>query len=158
MALKILILVLFLLIFWQDTKDRLVYWFLYPLVGGLAFFIQASYNGYFVILTNTAVNVLLIGLILGTAFVYSKIIMKRQFVNESIGIGDILLFIFLCCTFSPLPFIILLVFSLMFSLVVHVYLRNRSAHTTVPLAGYISLFFFAVYFTSFFIEPKYLFA
>jgi len=158
-AFKTTIILVFFIIFWQDSKDRLVYWFLYPLIGVLAYVIQSNtINNYILVIYNSLLNMILVSLIVIIAWIYSAVIKKKKFLNESIGIGDILLFIFLCFTFTTITFIILFVFSLIFSLVLYQYFKTRILQDTVPLAGYIALFFAAVYVVSFFIQPKYLFA
>jgi len=155
---KAALILVFIYIFMQDYKDRMVYWFLYPILGLLSFIVQLYYNAVVLTLTNTAVNLLLISIVIIVIYFYSRIVMKQRFSNESIGTGDLMLLIFLTFTFSTISFIILFVFSLIFSVVLHVYLKNKSVDKTVPLAGYISIFFAAVYFISFFTAPKYLFA
>lgn len=158
-SLRIVLLFIFFIIFWQDSKDRLVYWFLYPLAGILAYVIQSIIiDNYFLSFYNSLLNFALVSVIIVVAWIYSAAIKKRKFINESIGVGDILMFLFLCFTFTTVTFIILFVFSLIFSLVLHQYLNNKSTQATVPLAGYIALFFASVYIVSFFIQPKYLFA
>ena len=156
--LKLVLITVFVFIFFQDSKDRLVYWFLYPLAGVLSYTIQAITIGWYIAILNSLINLGFIAIILSVGFLYSKLIMKKKFVDESIGLGDILLFLFLCFTFSTIPYIILFVFSLLFSLLLHNFLKKTSHPDTVPLAGYITLFFAAVYFISLFISPKYLFA
>lgn len=156
--LKGLLIITFLVIFWQDTKDRLVYWFLYPLTGCLAIVIQVLQIGYVPALINSVINLVFVLLLVSVSYIYSKIIMKKQFVNGSIGLGDILIFVFLCFTFATVAFFILFVFALMFSLILHLSFKKKSIHNNVPLAGYLAVFFAAVYTVSFFIEPKYLFA
>ena len=156
--LKSLLIITFLVVFWQDTRDRLVYWFLYPFIGCLAIGVQFLQIGYVTTLINSAINLVFILLLVSVCYLYSKIIMKRRFVNESIGLGDILIFIFLCFTFATVAFFILFVFALLFSLMLHLYFKKKSINNNVPLAGYIAVFFAAVYLVSFFIESKYLFA
>jgi hypothetical protein len=148
----------FLLVFYQDTKDRMVYWFLYPLCGIAAFIIQYKYVGMMTAIINSLINICFIAIILSTAFFYSKTVMKKPFINGSMGSGDVYLFLFLSFTFTTSAFILLFVFSLCFSLVLHLYLKNKTLHTTVPLAGYMSLFFSGVYIAGFFLEPKYLYS
>ena len=157
-ALTIILIAIFALIFWQDTKDRYVYWFLYPLAGIITFAIQGTKTTYAQAFFNALLNLFLVLLIVIVVWLYSVIILKKKFVNESLGLGDILLFIFLCFSFSPTTFITLFVFSLIFSLLLHQYFKNKSHNSTVPLAGYMALFFATVYLLSFFIAPKYLFA
>lgn len=158
MVLKLLLIAVFILIFLQDNKDRLVYWFLYLATGILCFAVQLSVNLIVVSLVNTAVNLIIIIVLLLSGMIYSKYIMRKSFIGESIGMGDILFFIAICLAFSTVVFIILLTFALIFALVLHLYRKNESVHTCVPLAGYMALFFSGVYLASFFVEPKYLFA
>jgi len=157
-AFKAAIIILLAIIFWQDTKDRMVTWILYPLAGILFYMLNAKYTDYYTAIINTAINLSLIIIIVAIAYFYSILILKKQFVNGSIGIGDLLFFMFLPFAFSTVAFIILFVFSLLFSLTLHMYFKNKSTNKTVPLAGYMALFFTAVYIVSFFIAPKYLFA
>lgn len=157
-VLKFSLISIFTVIFLQDFKERLVYWILYPLTGILAYAIQASKVGIPVSITNTVINLIFIFILLVVCFLYTSIKMKIKFINGSIGLGDILLFVFLCFTFSTVAFIVLLVFSLVFALLLHTIFKNKSNHTNVPLAGYISLFFASAYLLSMFFPPKYLFS
>jgi hypothetical protein len=157
-TLKVILIVVFALILWQDFKERLVYWFLYPTIGVLAFYIHYLEAGFISALVSSIFNLLLISIVLIVAFLYAKLILKNNFVNGSIGLGDLLLFIFISFSFATVTFIILFVFSLVFSLLLHLYLKEKSPHNSVPLAGYMCLFFACIYLMSFFIEPKYLFA
>jgi hypothetical protein len=50
------------------------------------------------------------------------------------------------------------VFSLVFSLVLHLALQYKNKEKTVPLAGYMSLFFGVVYAISFFCKNHLLYA
>lgn len=156
-GLKLILIVLLFIVFSQDTKDRLVYWFLYPLTGILFYLVQARLLGHMQSLVNSLINFVFILLLITVGWIYARAIMKQKF-TKTMGIGDILFFISLCFTFTPITFIILLVFSLVFSLLLHQYFKGRSEQATVPLAGYMALFFAAVYLLSFFIEPGYLFA
>src|SRR5690606_12987489 len=115
-------------------------------------------NSYIITLLNSLLNIITMSIIILICYLYSKFIMKKEFINGSIGIGDILLFIFLCLTFSSIAFIILLAFSLIFSLLLHQIAKQKKNNLTVPLAGYISLFFAAIYIVSFFITPSYLYS
>lgn len=143
---KILIIFIFGFIFWQDFEDRLVFWFLYPIVGIIGFLIQIALLPISILLINTLINLVLILTISLILFVYTKIILKKKFVDESIGIGDLLFFVFLCFCFSSISFIVLFVFSLLFSLLLHFIFKNKyTVKENLPLAGYMSLFFAIVY-------------
>jgi hypothetical protein len=162
LPLKILLILVLLFICYQDYKDRLVYWLLYPIVGVLGFGIQIAYLDYKIIILNSLINLIFITILLFITYIYTTFILKKQWLNQSIGSGDILLFIFLSFTFSFISFIILLTFSLVFSLLLHTLspiLRSyNKACITVPLAGYIALFFSVVYMASLFFNSNYLFA
>lgn len=155
---KLILIITFLTILYQDYKNRLVYWFLYPLAGILAFTIQTQHNSLTGSLANSAANFVVIITVIIVSYIYSRVIMKKDFINGSIGIGDILLFLFLSLTFATITFIVLFSFSLFFSLILHIILKRKKTDTTVPLAGYISLFYAAVYFISFFIAPAHLYS
>ena len=154
--LKISLILTFLIIFKQDCKDRMVYWFLYPVVGLLAFLIQYNENNLLIAITNSSFNILFVLLLLLICFVYSKLKLKKSFVNEVIG--DILFFVFITFSFSIISFIVLFVFSMLFSLLLHFVLKNSNKDMTIPLAGYMSLFFAVIYTMSFFYNCSFLFA
>lgn len=153
--LKLILLLVFALVLYQDFKSRLVYWFLYPIIGILAFAIQLYNIPLFIAVTNLGINLLFISLILFISAVYIKF-RKLDFKN-TIGIGDILFFIFISGTFSTVSFLILFVFSLIFSLILHLVLNNKKEQITVPLAGYMSLFFGVVYAVSFYWDNSFLY-
>ncbi|AWI25293.1 hypothetical protein HYN49_04925 [Flavobacterium pallidum] len=71
---------------------------------------------------------------------------QKKKVLDHLGTGDMLMFLFLCFCFSVVSFFILFVFSLVFSLVLHLVLKTKyPRHQSVPLAGYMSVYFSAVY-------------
>ncbi len=154
--LKLLLIIVFAIVLFQDFKNRLVYWFLYPIIGILAFAIQSYSVPITIAFSNSSFNLLFVALILGVSFVYIRI-RKLDFLN-AIGIGDILFFIFISFTFSIVSFLVLFVFALLFSLILHFVLGNKKEQQTVPLAGYMSLFFGVVYITTFFYNSSFLYA
>ncbi len=156
-ALKALLIVIFLLIFLQDIKDRLVYWFLYPAVGIIAYLVHSMAISYTVAALNMLMNLVFVLLLLLIGWLYARLT-GRRFTNESIGIGDILLFIFLSFTFASISFLILFTFSLIFSLLVYQLFKSRQNYDTVPLAGYMSLFFAVIYGSSILMPANFLYA
>ena len=154
--LKLILLIVFALVLYQDFKSRLVYWFLYPIIGILAFAIQLHNLPLSIALTNLGGNLIFVVLILAVSMIYARF-RKLNFKN-TIGIGDILFFLFIAGTFSIVSFLILFVFSLLFSLILHLVLNNKKEQSTVPLAGYMSLFFGVVYAISFFGNDTFLYA
>tara|TARA_R110002072_G_scaffold7503_2_gene40913 strand:- start:705366 stop:705626 length:261 start_codon:yes stop_codon:yes gene_type:complete len=72
--------------------------------------------------------------------------MKKN-VAEMMGSGDVVFFIFMAFSFPIISFIVLTVFSIMFSLVLHyLFLRFKKGYLkTIPLAGFMSLFILFIY-------------
>lgn len=154
--LKLLLLIVFALVLYQDFKSRLVYWFLYPIIGILAFVIQLHNLPLSIALTNLGGNLIFVVLVLAVSMMYVRF--RKLDLKNTIGIGDVLFFLFIASTFSIVSFLVLFVFSLLFSLILHLVLSNKKEQSTVPLAGYMSLFFGAVYAISFFWNDTFLYA
>lgn len=145
--LKLILIISLLIVLYQDCKDRMVYWFLYPIIGILVFAIQSYYLPLELAFLNSGLNLLFIIVLLGISFLYLKF-RKLPFQN-AIGLGDVLFFIFLSLGFSTVSFVVLFVFSLLFSLLLHFIFQNGNQLKTVPLAGYMALFFGVVYAVAF---------
>lgn len=91
-------------------------------------------------------NIIFVTILMATVFLYTKFKFgKTKTLKSVIGIGDLLLLLFLCFSFSTISFCIVLVSSFVFSLAIHVVLNKKSNLVTVPLAGYMSLFFSMTY-------------
>ncbi len=132
------------MIFLQDTKERQVYWFLFPIIGmcsGVLLYKNTIPELFF---RYVLVNVMFITLLVSVVYLYSKFKLKTT-IRQTFGLGDGLLFLALAFSFSSVSFIILFVFGLVFSLVLHLFLKQKSKHNTVPLAGYLSFFFAITY-------------
>jgi hypothetical protein len=156
--LKLLLITIFFLILFQDYKDRKVYWFLYPIVGILAFVLQMEVVPIYSVLVNAGFNLLFVFVLLFVCYLYATLKLQRPLLKEVFGLGDVLFFIFIAFSFSIVSFFVLLIFSLLFSLLLHFVLQNRQTEKTVPLAGYMSLFFGIVYGISFFWDSNFLYA
>ncbi|WP_369014662.1 hypothetical protein [Flavobacterium anhuiense] len=154
--LKLILISLFAIVLYQDFKSRMVYWFLYPIIGILAFTIQSNAVPLSVAFVNFAFNLLFVLFLLAVTSIYIKF--KNLDFKNTIGIGDVLFFLFIAASFSIVSFWILFVFSLIFSLLLHLILSNKKDPSTVPLAGYMSLFFGVVYIVSFCYNDTFLFA
>lgn len=156
--LKIILLVLFYLIFVQDYKDRMVYWFLYFSVGLIGFFIQLLSLNWKVLVINSFLNISLICILIFGGILYSKIIKREKFINNALGIGDVFMFFSLTLLFPTIPFFTFFVFSLIFSLLLHQLLKkNYRNHIHVPLAGYMAIFFSFIIISSFFFNNNWLY-
>lgn len=155
---QLLLVLTFLIVFVQDFQLRLVYWFLYPLIGLLCFWIQISHHTLTGSLINSSLNLLFVGFILITCYGYSKLKLKQDFLKEVFGLGDVLFFMTICFSFSTVSFLILFVFGLFFSLVLHLIFKKSDKGESVPLAGYLSLFFGVIYVISFICDSTFLYA
>lgn len=171
-VLKFILIGAFIIILYQDYKDRLVYWFLFPTVGaigGILFYKNVIPE---LFLSAFIINICFVTSMVFIVFLYAKFKLKSNLLN-AIGLGDLLLFFAMTASFSSISFITLFVSSLIFSLVLHVFvcsltqskltkhsgekniksleanleiLNSRHACrqaglSSVPLAGYMSLFF-----------------
>lgn len=153
----VLVFVLFLILS-QDYKERKVYWFLYPIVGLLAFTLHYYQKGLELTLVNSRLNLFFTSLLLLVAYCYNLVKLKLHFLKEVFGLGDVLFFVFISFSFSTLSFLILFVFSLVFSLLLHQLFKKKNIDKSIPLAGYMSLFFGIVYLLSFVINISFLYA
>lgn len=145
-AIKLFLIATFLYIFFQDFKDREVYWFLFPFVGlftGILHFNEVLKE---VFLLTLIYNILCVLFIFILTLLYIKLKLKEKF-SHVFGYGDLLFFIAITFSFSTFSFIVLFVMSLIFSLSLHLVLKSKSSHSSVPLAGYMSLFFLLTYLT-----------
>jgi hypothetical protein len=156
LLLKFLLIILFFIILYQDCKDRLVYWFLYPLIGVLAFTIQLTILPINTVLLNSGVNLIFVSFLLIVCYGYTKL--RGIEFEKSFGLGDVLFFVFISFSFSIISFFVLFLFSLFFSLLLHFVLSVNKEKRTVPLAGYMALFFGVVYGITFFYDSNFLYA
>lgn len=144
LAIKILLIISFVFAFFQDIKERQIYWFLLPIIAilcGLLFYKNTLHELFF---NAILINLVFVSSIIILIFMYSKLKMKSKF-YEAIGLGDILLFMGLALSFSTVSFIVIFISSLIFSLILHIVLKRKSTFKTIPLAGYMSLFFSFTY-------------
>lgn len=144
---KVLLMVSLLIIFLQDLRDREVYAFLFPLLGILGsylFFINSNFDYY---LLSLGINILIIAIILLLNYLFSRFIMKKHFLREALGPGDILFFIAFALSFPTVTFINFFVFSILFTFVLHLALSKlvKDKNRDIPLAGYMSLFLMTAY-------------
>lgn len=149
---------IFFIILFQDYKDRKVYWFLYPSVGIFAFVLQMDVVTIYSVLVNAGFNLLVVFILLLVSYLYASLKLQQPLLKEVFGLGDVLFFVSIAFSFSIISFFVLLIFSLLFSLLLHFVLQHKQAEKTVPLAGYMSLFFGVVYGISFFADSNFLYA
>jgi len=142
---KLILLLTLSVIIYEDVTSRMVHWILFPVLTiflGYSFFQQTN-TVFF--LTSIVMNIMLVSGIIIILFLYTKLIIKRSFLNTSFGLGDVLFFYAISVAFPTITFIILFVFALIFSLSFHFIRKHKEVHPTVPLAGYMALFFAIVF-------------
>lgn len=142
LSIKIALIITLAFVLFQDVKARQVYWFLFPLTAifcGSLHYLNTLPELFYM---SVAINLGFTALLLLFVFLYAKIKLKSDF-KQVFGLGDLLLFLALAFSFSTVSFIVLFISALLFSLILHIALNKKD--TTVPLAGYLSLFFGIAY-------------
>jgi len=143
LLIKITLLCGFALIAFQDIKERQVYVFLFPIIAlscaGLSY-LETTLHIFNI---SVLMNGLFILLLMSVVVLYTKFKLKVKF-SEAFGLGDVILFIALIFSFATVTFIIVFVFALLFSLITHVIFKKKT-DASVPLAGYMSVFFGLTY-------------
>jgi len=138
------------LIGFQDLKERMVSWILFPITGlllGLLYILNTSFEQFYPFVFT---NMVLISAIVLFLFLYTKYIAKMKFLNVSFGLGDLLFFYAFALGFPTITFLILFVGSILFSLAVFLLSRRKQENETIPLAGLMSFFLIVVVLASFF--------
>jgi hypothetical protein len=136
---NISLIVLLILISFQDFKERQISWYLIPLTF-IAFLVRAMNNGATDgLIQGTLLNVAFIALQLLLLTIYMSIKNKKMvnIVNEYLGLGDVLFFIVLCVAFSPINFIVFYLLSTFITLISFIAYRilSKKATVEIPLAG-----------------------
>jgi hypothetical protein len=135
------------IIFYQDLKNREVWLLLFPLftiTGGYLFFQKTIWQIY---LYNILINLGIVLSILLINFSVARLILKKKFLSQVFGLGDVLFFLGFPLLFPTISFINFFVFSLLFTYVVHLIFNRRikKSKITVPLAGYMALYLLCIY-------------
>lgn len=140
---KLLIIICLLIMIYQDIKERAIWWFLFPALLISAGYLHFSNSPEGMLLLVSMFNILILTIILSISFLYVQFKMKMSFFKKAFGTGDLLFFLVLTVAFPTVAFIVILVFSLIFSLALHLLISKQEQ--TVPLAGYSALFLIFVY-------------
>ena len=144
LLIKIVLIISFGIILFQDMKDRQVYWFLFPIVGlcaGILFYLKTLPELFYL---SVILNLLFVSILLGIVFFYTRFKLKIDF-SKAIGLGDVLLLFALILGCASISFMVLLPSAFLFSLILHLVISKKQKTNTVPLAGYMSLFFGITY-------------
>lgn len=139
LSLEILFVLILGILFYQDIKERRIsLWILMIgiFLGGMIHYLQQPP---IVFISNIVINSIFIAIIFGVLCFYAKFKLKKN-IFEVFGLGDLLFFILLAISLPILSFLTVFVFSLIFSLVIFIILKNKWKEQTVPLAGLQSFF------------------
>jgi len=139
---KIILILTLGFIFYEDVKERQVYWILFPLIAvgcGVLHYFETLPELFF---GAVAINLIFVSVLILLVFLYTRYKLKASF-NQAFGLGDLLIFLALSFSFSTVTFIILFNCGFLFSVVLHLTIKKN--FITVPLAGYMSLFFGLTY-------------
>ncbi len=151
----ILLLIVLLLISYQDFRFQAVSWILFLAGFGLILFNSVSENTLLNLFINASGNTILVFFQLGIIYLYSRFKLKKQNIFKSVfGFGDLLFLIMIIPLFSPLNFIVFFLCSVIFSLIGYFLLKAFKIYKNerVPLAGLQSLFLIIVLISQFFIK------
>ena len=136
---KITLIITLFAIVYQDIAERQVYWFLFPLTAlcfGILHYKEVQVE---LLYASTIINLVVVLTVLISIYIYIKIKLRTTF-NKAFGVGDVLFFLAITFSFSSISFIVLFIGALIFSLLLHLFISHKS-NISVPLAGYMSLFF-----------------
>lgn len=134
----------------QDFKERMVSWILFPITGvllALLYIWNTSFEQFYPFVFT---NMLLISVIVLVLFLYTTYIARMKFLNVSFGLGDLLFFYAFALGFPTLTFLILFVGSVLFALAVFMLSKTKQDDESVPLAGLMGFFLIVVLLASFF--------
>lgn len=137
------------LIAYQDLKDRMVHWILFPIAAffmGTLYFTKSGLEQYSLFVIG---NLILVITVLSILYMYTKYLRKMEFLDVSFGLGDILFFIAFALGFPTVTFLILFVSSIVFSLLIFLIFNRKGTIENVPLAGFMSIFLIGIYGISF---------
>jgi len=141
--LGILFILLLGVLCFQDFKERKVTLILLVLAILLGGVIHVQQQDIEVFLAVIFFNLLIVFTLFLIISMYAKIKMKQPIFNV-FGLGDLLFFMALAVSFPTLSFLVIFVFSLIFSWSIFMLIKQHLKEKTVPLAGLQSLFLLLV--------------
>lgn len=141
---------------YQDLKEQQVdLWLLVAgmLLGGTMHFMHQNTVVFW---ASIRLNLGFVLFIFGILWAYAALKIKKS-IFEVFGLGDLLFFMLLAVSLPLLAFLMIFIFSLLFSLLIYIGLKERFDAHKIPLAGLQSLFFVLALLSSKFISTINLF-
>lgn len=145
--LSIILVLLLVVIAYQDLRHQRIQWILIAGAAGINFMMGIYRLPMSQVLLYTLMNCLFIIFNIGLLAAYLSIRFKadlRSMFSTYLGIGDVLFWISLAPMFSTINFIYFHLFSLLASLIVFIFLKTFIVplkKSTVPLAGLQAVFY-----------------
>ena len=140
--LKVITISLLSVIVLQDFRLKAVTWFLFPMLLLAQVINGLMETGAETYLMDLLLNLSFIAIIMCCTFLYFWLKHKKinSILDEEIGWGDVLFFIILAATFSPVNFIFFTCLSLLLVLIAYlVFSRFKGNANIIPLAGFQAL-------------------
>lgn len=128
----------------QDSKERMVYVILFPVLSICLLFLHFQNRNLNQIVIATLKNVGVIISILTILYAYVKIKMKKAFLKEAFGLGDVAILFSLTVGFPFFTFILLISLGFITVSLIQIFKLNNSK-ITIPFAGELSLFFALIF-------------
>lgn len=148
---QIILFLLLVVAFMQDWKFRAIHWFVFPLLAIdsvlIFFFAQQDWKILWLNLTFVLI-------IMSVLFFYVSL-REQKWTNifeRHFGIGDVLFFIAVIPLFGSVNYVLFFITGMIFSGLLHGVVSLRKQASTVPLAGYLSLYLVALKGVSYFVE------
>lgn len=139
------VLIVLIIIAYQDFKYRAVYWICFPVLAVLLGIHKTIDNGFQSLLTESlfTVGFLLIQFLVLWLYFTIKYRKSINLTNGYLGWGDILFLLAVCFYLSPLNYVVFYVGSLMASIIYALANRliSKKDTLTIPLAGIQALLF-----------------
>lgn len=139
MYLDIVLIICCLAIFAQDFKKRKIHVFLPILIFCMGYIKTNN----IISITHILINMMFFILLFSLLFLYMSLKhkeFKNPFTNY-FGLGDGLFYLALSPLFFTYYYLMFIVLSLLFSLILYIFLSKLQDEKTIPLAGYASIFF-----------------
>ena len=136
------------IIAYQDFKDRMVVWLLFPMMGIILSLMHIAHSTIQQMLVFGTINILLVTAVILLLRLVVKLVLKKEFLNVSIGMGDLLFFYAFALGFPTITFLCLFISSILFATIISFIIRFSSHHSSVPLAGLMAVFLISIHLLS----------
>jgi len=153
---KILMILLLIGTIYQDFKTRSISWYLLAMLAAVFILNALKYHETNVMIRYVFYNIGITTIMLAAVSVYFKLKYRQglNLINKQLGFGDILILYILCLGFSPLNFVAFLLMAFLLTLIIHITgsIITRRKSRTIPLAGYLSVFYLSISLIAWFIN------